>query len=105
MPYWTAGPDKILETIATEVAKRLIGVLSAKRSLDATLWSSEHLKDHLIQVASWSERIEFFGFSRETDTDSDSIALLTSLPRKFQQRGKVSDKFCEGDLLEQHQAY
>ena len=89
----------VLESIALQISKKLIDVLSSKRLPKPSHWDSDALSAHLVEVANWSDRIEFFGFGRARHTDSDSIGLSTALPRKLQKWHTRADKYSERELL------
>src|ERR1051325_4663939 len=75
----------IIESVATEIAKKVLERIAKRlptRRGDHP-WSVEKLRPHLIEVTNWSSRIELFGLEKAKATDSDTVGLFTSLPRKF----------------------
>jgi len=74
-------PMSIIETIVAEVIKRVLNRHGSKS--DPPQWSADRIRLHLVDVANWSSRIEFLGLAEARATDRDTIALFTSLPRKF----------------------
>src|SRR6266513_2314267 len=74
----------VLESIAVEIAKKLLDRLTRSPVPKEENWTVQPLYDHLVEVAKWSGRIVFYGLGEARATDSDSIALMSRLPRRFQ---------------------
>ena len=81
----TTGDFATAHEVATEIAKKVLERMTNRASAGkANLpWSVDRLEPHLIEVANWSSRVELFGLAKAKATDSDTVRLFTSLPRKF----------------------
>jgi predicted NACHT family NTPase len=93
------------ETIGLELVKRLLDAYGkhklrppARRQLESLI------ADHLAEIARWTGRIEFFGLSVAKDTDTDTVDLFLSIPRKFRGTRKTPRQG-ERSLLESHRNY
>jgi hypothetical protein len=90
----------LAESIAIEIAKKVLERLSkAPSSVKHEGWSVDRLKTHLIEVANWSGRIEFFGLGTAKATDSDTVGLFSAIPRKFRSDIESPDMNTEEILL------
>lgn len=57
--------------------------MSRSKARPGAAWKPEYLQSHLVEVVNWSRRVEFLGLAAAHETDSDTVAMFASLPRKF----------------------
>lgn len=94
----------VFEQIVTKALDKIFGALTPDSfSKDAL---SPKLERHLIEVAQWAERIQFFGMASGINTKSKSIPLsISCVPRQFTSPRRDTDKLQEEELIERDQNY
>lgn len=64
------------------------------------------LVSHLGEILSWSERVQFYGMSRAEETEDSTIALtLDTVPRRFRDPRRETEKLPEDTLISDRQHY
>lgn len=90
--------ESLIKVIADLIAKRLTAerpTTSVTSDMIAT-----NIEKHLVEVANWSRRIQFFGISRGEETDAATIALkLHTEPRRFRLVHRSRDERKDEDQL------
>jgi DNA polymerase III delta prime subunit len=90
------------DTLISELLKRVFEAYDRRRAAKVVRRRTleEALAAHLSDVATWSGRIELFGFAAGRDTDAATIDLFVSLPRKFKGRRAAGGPLGEEQLLD-----